>query len=336
MRPWRSPRITAPVNAPHLPASGAAHRRQRLAGRGTAVAVAVTALGSAAARRTPRAARRSPGTEPRGEARSSDVTLEVVEVFGCGLGTLSLKDLEPGELVLAERPVLRFDASDAALRRAERRLAQLPRAQRDAVLELEDSVSFGPKTFRGILETNGMDCEGPVSSESDPKALFLRLSRLNHSCNANCDYSWRQDIMEIYAQRKIIAGEELCIPYIDLREPRQVRRQMLKENWCFRCECEVCSAWTVASDARRVRLGELSAMMYRARAPERLVRIARKLLRLYKEECINAQSYRKEACKFGYEASLRLEDVDLAPRFARHGPAHEETQEWLEISSLWS
>ena len=40
-----------------------------LPGRGTAVAVAVTALGSAAARRTPRAARRSPGTEPRGEAR---------------------------------------------------------------------------------------------------------------------------------------------------------------------------------------------------------------------------------------------------------------------------
>lgn len=33
---------------------------------------------------------------------------------------------------------------------------------------LQDSVSFGPKTFRGILETNGMDCEGPVSS--DPQA----------------------------------------------------------------------------------------------------------------------------------------------------------------------
>lgn len=54
--------------------------------------------------------------------------------------------------------------------------------------------------------------------------------------------------------------------------------------WCnLSFRCQVCSAWTVASDARRVRLGELSAMMYRARAPERLVRIARKLLRLYKD-----------------------------------------------------
>ncbi|CAK9060535.1 SET domain-containing protein 5, partial [Durusdinium trenchii] len=73
----------------------------------------------------------------------------------------------------------------------------------------------------------------------------------------------------------------------------------------------VCSAWTVASDARRVRLGELSAMMYRARAPERLVRIARKLLRLYKDRIflennlVNKQSYRKEACKFGYEVLIR-------------------------------
>lgn len=172
----------------------------------------------------------------------------------------------------------------------ERKCANLPDDLRKKVLSLEDSFSFDTKTFRGILETNGMVCES--GSDSDPKALFLEVSRFNHSCNANCDYSWRdrQNCMDIYAQTIIRAGEELCIPYIDLREPRQVRQQLLKENWRFRCRCEVCCLKDFSeSDRRRLRLGELSALLYSSRTSGRTLRIAKKLLKLYNDEHISAQ-----------------------------------------------
>ncbi|CAL1149365.1 unnamed protein product [Cladocopium goreaui] len=270
---------------------------------------------------------------------------EIVEVEGSGLGAVACKDFHPGELVLTEEPLCKFESSDASLRMVERKCANLPDDLRKKVLSLEDSFSFDTKTFRGILETNGMVCES--GSDSDPKALFLEVSRFNHSCNANCDYSWRdrQNCMDIYAQTIIRAGEELCIPYIDLREPRQVRQQLLKENWRFRCRCEVCCLKDFSeSDRRRLRLGELSALLYSSRTSGRTLRIAKKLLKLYNDEHISAQSYKLEACKFGYRASLDLNDNEIAPRFAQlglksamicHGPEHEETQEWVDIMSMW-
>eukprot|EP00438_Fugacium_kawagutii_P030830 Skav224364 [mRNA] locus=scaffold5095:84296:84976:+ [translate_table: standard] len=215
---------------------------------------------------------------------------EVVEVGSSGLGAVACRDFHPGELVLSEEPLCKFQNSDVSLRMVERKCAELPDPLRQKVLSLEDSFSFGTKTFRGILETNGIVCE--TGSDADPKALFLEVSRFNHSCNANCDYSWReqQNCMDIYAQRIIRAGEELCIPYIDLREPRQVRQQLLRENWHFRCRCEVCRQRDSSdSDRRRLRLGELSALMYSSRTSGRTLRIAKKLLKLYSDEQISVQ-----------------------------------------------
>ena len=215
---------------------------------------------------------------------------EIVEVEGSGLGAVACRDFLPGELVLSEKPLCTFDSSDSSLRMVERKCAEFTDDLKKKVLSLEDSLSFDTKSFRGILETNGIVCE--TGSETDPKALFLQVSRFNHSCNANCDYSWRQqqNRMDIYTQTIIRAGDELCIPYIDLREPRQVRQQLLKENWRFRCRCEVCCLRDFSdSDRRRLRLGELSALMYSSRTSGRTLRIAKKLLKLYKEESISAQ-----------------------------------------------
>ncbi|CAJ1334063.1 unnamed protein product [Effrenium voratum] len=268
-----------------------------------------------------------------------------MEAEGKGLGAFAAANLEPGDRVLAERPLLRFEDSDAGLRRTATRGGRNPAVPQCEVLSLEDSWSLDAKTFRGILETNGIDCELPIGES--PKVLCLKLSRFNHSCNPNCDYSWNQQNgrMEVYAQTAITVGEELCIPYIDLREPWELRQQLLRENWRFSCRCEVCACKDSAeSDRRRVRLGELSALIYRKRRSRSQLSIAKKLLKLYQEENLYAHSYRLEACKFGYAASLDLEEAD-APRFARlglrcamrcHGPDHEETQEWLKASSLWS
>ena len=163
----------------------------------------------------------------------------------------------------------------------------MPSTVKDEIMSLEDAWSSrGRKTLRGIIETNGIECE-IAGRSSNTKAVCMNLSRLNHSCNANCDYSWneRDQQMEIYAQTAISEGEELCISYIDVREPRQVRQQMLQDNWQFRCSCSKCSMRLhSASDKRRLRMGELSALLYSSRSSARKLRIAKKLLKLYKEE----------------------------------------------------
>ena len=152
---------------------------------------------------------------------------------------------------------------------------------------LEDAWSSnGRKSLRGIIETNGIECE-TAGPSTNMKAVCLSLSRLNHSCNANCDYSWNQrdSQMEVYAQTTICEGEELSISYIDLREPRQVRQQLLQDNWQFRCSCSVCLMRAHSgSDKRRLRMGELSALLYSNRNSSKKLRIAKKLLKLYRDE----------------------------------------------------
>ena len=278
----------------------------------------------------------------------------IEEVDGKGLGVIAKLSLEAGDLVFAETPQLTFDTdSSQSMRKVKEEFQGMPSTVKDEIMSLEDAWSSrGRKTLRGIIETNGIECE-IAGRSSNTKAVCMNLSRLNHSCNANCDYSWneRDQQMEIYAQTAISEGEELCISYIDVREPRQVRQQMLQDNWQFRCSCSKCSMRLhSASDKRRLRMGELSALLYSSRSSARKLRIAKKLLKLYKEEdfamslvlpssgrvtgdfasctgyrsCFHPtqvvrKSYKLEACQFGYDSALELGDIDTAPRFARLG-----------------
>ena len=212
----------------------------------------------------------------------------IEEIEGKGLGIIANQNLEAGDLVFAETPQLTFETdSNQAIQQVKGKFAALPSKMQDEIMGLADAWSSrGRKTLRGIIETNGIECE-PAGQSISRKAIFLNLSRLNHSCNANCDYSWneRDQRMEVYAQTAICEGEELSISYIDIREPRQVRQQMLQDNWQFRCSCSVCSMrMHAASDKRRLRIGELSALLYSSRSSTKKFRIAKRLLRLYKEE----------------------------------------------------
>ena len=212
----------------------------------------------------------------------------IEEVDGKGLGVIAKLSLEAGDLVFAETPQLTFETdSSQSMQKVKEEFQRMPSAVKEEIMSLEDAWSSrGRKTLRGIIETNGIECE-TTGRSCNTKAVCLNLSRLNHSCNANCDYSWneRDQQMEIYAQTAISEGEELCISYIDIREPRQVRQQMLQDNWQFRCSCSKCSMRLhSASDKRRLRMGELSALLYSSRSSARKLRIAKKLLKLYKEE----------------------------------------------------
>ena len=213
---------------------------------------------------------------------------EIEEIEGKGLGLVATWGLDAGDLIFAEAPQLSFEAeSSVGMQQVREQFGRLPSKVQQEIMDLEDAWSSnGRKTLRGIIETNGIECE-TAGPSTNSKAVCLDLSRLNHSCNANCDYSWnqREKQMEVYAQTAIAEGEELSISYIDIREPRQVRQQMLQDNWQFRCCCSVCSRRAhIESDKRRLRMGELAALLYSSRSSTKKFRIAKKLLKLYKDE----------------------------------------------------
>ncbi|CAE7665404.1 set5 [Symbiodinium necroappetens] len=227
----------------------------------------------------------------------------IEEVDGKGLGIIAKLSLEAGDLVFAETPQLTFETdSSQSMQKVKEEFQRMPSTVKEEIMSLEDAWSSrGRKTLRGIIETNGIECEATGRS-SNTKAVCLNLSRLNHSCNANCDYSWneRDQQMEIYAQTAISEGQ--------LAVSLQLQQMFHALAFCEK------------------------------------LRIAKKLLKLYKEEDFAMKSYKLEACQFGYDSALELGDIDTAPRFARlglrcslicHGRNHDTTKEWMDAVQAW-
>ena len=71
---------------------------------------------------------------------------------------------------------------------------------------------------------------------------------MNHSCNPNCRYRHKGGRVEIFARRDIAAEEELTISYRSCEssypglqwDVTTVRQQLLKNNYFFTCNCELC------------------------------------------------------------------------------------------------
>ena len=92
----------------------------------------------------------------------------------------------------------------------------------------------------GIFCTNSFQL-----GESDKSGLFLKVSRLNHSCRANCDYILQNGCIEVRTIRPITAGEELTICYNNFLEEdgpvvKSERKEYLQWAYRFTCKCEDC------------------------------------------------------------------------------------------------
>eukprot|EP00906_Rhabdomonas_costata_P032455 RCo045722 len=78
--------------------------------------------------------------------------------------------------------------------------------------------------------------------------VFPVLSRFNHSCWPNACALHGQGRAVVYALREVAAGDELTISYLDLGQPLpfEQRRAVLREQFGFDCECELCAQRGIA------------------------------------------------------------------------------------------
>lgn len=83
----------------------------------------------------------------------------------------------------------------------------------------------------GYLDANG----------EEQRALYLRPSRLNHQCAPNILTNIATDgTITLRARQRILPGDELTMSYIELDLAREERRQRLRDDFGFECQCELC------------------------------------------------------------------------------------------------
>lgn len=236
---------------------------------------------------------------------------------------------------MVEAPTLTFSGTDPDwVASLQNQLDMLPATRRSAVMALHDAwAGKGPKTVEGIVRTNcfmrGVGCSDGVLCEE--------ASRLNHSCSPNCEPSWDEQAgeLQVRTSRDITPGEELSIFYIDVRATRAERAERLRE-FGFVCRCADCLTEHNDGDDRRQRLAELVRETGRRgeEEPQEALWMVCEALRLYDQEGIHVNTFRKQACFYAHQLCKRLGEaaaarlwIERASNYSErcHGLQHPET-----------
>ncbi|KAK9838200.1 hypothetical protein WJX81_008498 [Elliptochloris bilobata] len=72
------------------------------------------------------------------------------------------------------------------------------------------------------------------------RELYIAGSFINHACVPNCVVERGRECATITTLRALADGEALSINYIDAQLPRAARRDALRANFFFACDCQRC------------------------------------------------------------------------------------------------
>ena len=185
--------------------------------------------------------------------------IAIQDLPGKGKGVLALRSFERGEVILCERPLVRW-FQDVRKKKADNlrylitTVEALPPASAAAFFDLEQSVVHGAeKTCLGVFQSNAYPSDDvplhETSLETDivSSSVYATFCRFNHACAQNVRYQWQHEIgaMVVFANRPIAQGEELTSTYFGMevdprRSPHENRRAYLRASFDFECMCNLC------------------------------------------------------------------------------------------------
>ncbi|MCJ1394080.1 hypothetical protein MMC18_006958 [Xylographa bjoerkii] len=173
---------------------------------------------------------------------------------GKGKGLVATQDIPKGTRLLAEKPLIKVpqstDTPEALQLEIADQLRLLSKDEQRAFLYLHNNYPGSLTPFTGIAKTNAV----PLGTSSGEGAVFVEISRFNHSCISNCQHTWNSHIGQetVHAVKEIKKGEELTIAYLYQDDTYASRQNNLEKNFDFTCICDLCSlpeADRLASDA---------------------------------------------------------------------------------------
>jgi hypothetical protein len=106
---------------------------------------------------------------------------------------------------------------------------------------LEEYVALLGRLQMNNFEMTSATPDGPEGTHRPTGiGVYPSAARINHSCAPNCHHSSdAHGCLVVDTVRDIRKGEEVTIPYVDLRLPREKRRAKLRELG-FDCNCARC------------------------------------------------------------------------------------------------
>lgn len=202
-----------------------------------------------------------------------------------GLGLFATQSIKRGTRLLAEEPLivvseqqdvthiwkelkkltpeqhnamsaLHYEPSTLDTRLAAKIQSRLTTRQQYSGRSLHAAVE-DEKKLHAIFESNAL----PMGRDSKNKrGLFLKASRINHSCtpNVHVDYNPTISMLTVHATRDINENEELHYSYIPHICKSPAQRDKGLRFWRFSCDCAACEGRAVeAMEKRRRKIEQL-------------------------------------------------------------------------------
>ncbi|XP_063678957.1 N-lysine methyltransferase SMYD2-like [Bolinopsis microptera] len=204
---------------------------------------------------------------------------EIKESSGKGLGLFATCDLNIGDLIVRENPILYFDAghtSDDILsdnysimlpgsETFKEAYEALSREKKDLVLDLTQDSSSNEveEEWKKAMRVFGTNCIAVDDDEAkNDAALYATIARINHSCSPNAEWCFMETVRadkEVRAIKRIKKGEEVVADYIADNDflTYLERKKILSMKWNFECVCSICTSDHATDDAMRTKLKRL-------------------------------------------------------------------------------
>jgi len=272
----------------------------------------------------------------------------VKEISGKGIGMVATKKLYPGDLILAENPVMTmpvaiFDSDHESTEDwLDKTINRLSSIERELVLSLTDWSNPEDFTYVGLFYTNCMSWEEDV-------VVCPLMARANHSCRPNAEFVARVDkgVNELRAMYVIEAGEEVTINYLPMAEEggevREVRQKYLRKSYGFQCTCRACTLQgpeLANEEELREKLKQLQARGAQNWMPEEaseylegIGTLQGKLSHILDvlHNCFHGSDDQASRLEYGVRG--------LALALCIYGPSSTEAEEWrqrVEVLQLWT
>ena len=190
----------------------------------------------------------------------------VTEIPGKGRGLVAARDIEIGELIFIDKPVVTvnsdFRTGDLVTKfkmNMDSVLGQLDKLPSEAKLqferlkvpvEIEDGVDVNDEADRKILAMKKFVINSRIM-KSKCTSLYLNISLINHSCSPNAVEGYlkpynENESIEVRATKSIVKGEEVTICYekdfFKLCCSLEARRTAIKKGFLFDCNCQYCAS----------------------------------------------------------------------------------------------
>merc|ERR1719369_1732399 len=124
----------------------------------------------------------------------------ITTIEGSGVGMVAARDISAGDIILRETPLLVIPPQiktdsftwKEKVKYLENVVSRLSKGERSEFFKLHDCkcLEGSKKSAEGIFRTNNFAL-GPLTPDT-AHGIFLKASRLNHSCLPNCEVVWRE------------------------------------------------------------------------------------------------------------------------------------------------